>query len=364
MNKELLPYFAAISTISEVGSVRFKQIINHFSDVREFFSCSSSDLVRAGLTLIIAERIIISRNQLKIDQIWQRIEKEEIGLLTFFDDEYPALLKEIYDFPPLLYYRGNLDCFNNSSLAVVGTRKMSHYGQDVTNQLVGDLASAGLTIVSGLALGVDSCAHQATLKAKGKTIAVLGTGIDRGAIYPHQNKRLAEKIIERGGLVISEFPCGMVGHKHNFPMRNRIISGLSLGTLVIEAGRRSGALITAQLSLDHNREVLAVPGSVQSPVSIGTNNLIKQGAKVVTEANDILNWLDLTLVRENATILAVKADSNEEKIILDLLSKEPIAVDQLILQSGLSSQQTSAILTVMELAGKIRDVGGKNYIIN
>jgi DNA processing protein len=214
-----------------------------------------------------------------------------------------------------------------------------------------------------LALGIDSLAHRATIEAGGKTIAVLGSGLDWRSIYPSENKKLVESIVASGGAVLSELPCGMAPHKSNFPLRNRLISGLSLGTLVVEAGEKSGALITAQTALEQNREVLAVPGNIFSGTAMGVNNLIKAGARLVTSVNDVLETLNLTLIKEHVTMREVKPESPEEELILSLLSQEPLHIDQLILWSGLPSQVINSTLLMMEIKGKIKDVGGKRYVI-
>lgn len=284
-----------------------------------------------------------------------------IRRITQRNKEYPKLLKEIYK-PPALYIRGEFKPSDEFSLAVVGTRRLTSYGQQVAPQIVYDLAKAGLTIVSGLAVGIDTLAHQAALEAKGRTIAVLGSGIDDKSIYPFCNKKLAQKIIQSGAL-ISEFEPGTPPLAQHFPSRNRIISGLSLGVLVIEAGFRSGALITARCALDQDREVFAIPGSIFSEKSQGPNNLIKMGAKMVIEANDILEELNLSQTIEFIETKKIVPETVEEAKILKLLSHEPIHIDQLTKQVNLNVSQVNSAIIMMEMKGMIRNLGGMNYVL-
>jgi len=247
-------------------------------------------------------------------------------------------------------------------LAVVGARKFSSYGKQVAESLVFELAKAGLTIVSGLALGIDSLAHSAALSAGGRTISVLGSGLDRQSIYPSSNRYLVDKIIAADGLILSEFPLGTQPLKHNFPQRNRLISGLSVGTLVIEASEKSGSLITAKFALEQNREVLAVPGSIYNPSSAGTNWLIKQGAAVVTKTEDVLNALDLLAITNYTQKENLIPRSEAEGRILPFLCLEAIHIDQLIRQTGLTSAEISSELILMEMRGAVKNLGGMMYV--
>lgn len=276
------------------------------------------------------------------------------------DRAYPKLLKEIYDPPQELYFLGDLRPEENYPLAVVGTRKISNYGKQVTIDLVRNLAKSGLTIISGLALGVDGLAHQTCLDVGGRTIAVLGSGLNQ--IYPPAHKKLSERIIESGGAVISEYPPDTQPAKWTFPMRNRIIAGMALGVLVIEAPETSGALITARCALDLGREVFAVPGSIYNQNSLGTNQLIKLGAKAVTKADDILDALNLELTVDQQR--EIKPASKEEKIILEILSKDPTHIDEIIKTSKLEAPIVSSTLVMMEIYGKVKHVGGGTYIKN
>ena len=295
--------------------------------------------------------------------------------------DYPARLGEIYDPPPLLYYRGDLSCLAKYSrgcslfserpiLAIVGARRATVYSDQVIKRLVKDLVNCGFIIVSGLALGVDTLAHQATLENRGTTIAVLGSGLDRESFYPPENWKLAQEIVKNGGAVISEFPPGAPPRKMNFPQRNRLLSGLAQGILVIEAGEKSGALITARHALEQNREVLAVPGNIFSDLSIGANNLIKQGARAVTDINDILEAFNLE------KIMAASSTSNRDSEknfltensaaakIFSVLSTNPLAVDEIAARVALDIAAVNSTLSIMELKEMIRNVGFNRYIIN
>lgn len=285
-------YFNAFNLINGIGPIAFKKLLSHFELLKTAWSANISEFSQTGLNKSVIEQIKIRRSQINPDWEMEKLIKEKVDLITIKDKNYPKLLKEIYAPPALVYVRGNLESNDQFSLGIVGTRKLSPYGCQITPLITADLVRAGLTIVSGLAKGIDTLAHQATIKAKGRTIAVLGAGVDKKSIYPAINKQLAEEIVQNGAL-ISEFPINTQPAVQNFPQRNRIISGLSLGTLVIEAPERSGALITARDALEQNRDVFAIPGHALSPNSLGTNQLIKMGAKLVTQASDILEELNI-----------------------------------------------------------------------
>lgn len=281
----------------------------------------------------------------------------QIKSLTPKNSLYPKLLKEISSIPDRIYYLGDIS-FGSPSVAVVGSRKISSYGRAVTQTLVHDLASLGIVIVSGLALGIDTLAHQTALEAKGKTIAVLANGLDQ--IYPPSNRNLAARILKEGGGIISEYNVGTPPLKHNFPARNRIIAGLALAVIVIEAHSKSGALITANFGLEANRLVMAVPGNITSPYSEGANSLLKAGAIPVTKARDIITALDLEVPALKAKL--VKPASKDEAIILDLLAKEIYDGDELIKQSGFTASKFNQVITLMEISGKVRSIGGSKWI--
>lgn len=275
-------------------------------------------------------------------------------ILPLYDTRYPQRLKEIADPPPLLYVLGNLDCLNHPQVAVVGSRHFTPYGRQNTETFTTQLAEQGLTITSGLALGIDQFAHKAALTAKGYTIAVLGSGLLQ--IYPRQHMALAQTIVEQGGAVISEFPLTEGPNRFNFPKRNRIISGLSLGTLVIEATEKSGSLITARLALEQNREVFTIPGSILSPQARGCHSLIQQGAKCVTCVEDILEELPRACPTvKKATKISLPP---EQQVLLDCIEARATPMESILQKSGLSVSVASSMLLILEMSGQIVSIPG------
>lgn len=327
------------------------------------FKAPFKEYLRAGIDEKTAEEFLIFKHQVEPDKLLENLNKEKIKTLTIDDAAYPKLLKQIYDPPLLIYYRGQLEAFNDFSLAIVGTRKFTHYGQQVTEKITSELTANGLTIVSGLALGIDALAHAAAVDAGGKTIAVLGCGLDQQSIYPWQNRYLADKIEAHGGIVLSEYPLGTMPLKQHFPQRNRLISGLSLGVLVIEAGEKSGSIITAMHALEQNRDVFAIPGNIYSAYSTGTNSLIKLGAKLVASAKDIIESLDLAEAASFIENKKIIPESAEEKLILDRLNYEPVYIDELVRLTKLDASTINSTLTVMEMKGMIKNLGGLQYVL-
>lgn len=284
--------------------------------------------------------------------------REEILTIKIEDKDYPKLLKKISNPPKLLYLRRKL--FKNEfCFAIVGTRRCSDYGREIAFDIAKDLAQAGISVVSGMARGIDTMAHQGALKGKGRTIAVLGTGLDEKSIYPQQNLKLVKKILENDGCLISEYSPGTSGRKQNFPERNRIISGMSLGVLVIEAKFGSGALITAQWAQKQGRKIFALPGSIHSLNSKGPHSLIKKGAKLVENANDILEELKLAKIERKK----IKGESLEENLILEVLEQGNLHIDKIIEKTKLSSQKVSASLSLMEIYGRVKNLGGNVYAL-
>ncbi|PIY96846.1 MAG: DNA-protecting protein DprA [Candidatus Kerfeldbacteria bacterium CG_4_10_14_0_8_um_filter_42_10] len=353
-------YWNAFNLIPEIGPVTFRKLLNKYLFLQEAWQSPLEELKTCGISSKTVAKIAALRKSVDPIKEWEKLEKNGITVITLLDQAYPSLLKEIYDPPALLYIKGEIKK-DDLRLAIVGTRKASSYGQEAASELAGNLAKAGLIIVSGLALGIDALAHQATVQAKGKTIGVLACGLD--LVYPRANYRLAEEILDTGGALISEYPLGTVALKHHFPIRNRIISGLSIGTLVIEAGEKSGALITARLALEQNREVFAVPGSIYNKNSEGPNNLIKMGARAVTKAEDILEPLNLKQLASSQEVRKIIADTKEEELILKSLPEEPIHIDQIVRNSGLSAPIVNSTLTLMEMKGKVRNLGGMHYVL-
>src|SRR5581483_7263662 len=270
---------------------------------------------------------------------------------------------EIPKFPPILYFKGSLSA-DELCVAVVGTRQITNYGRAVIPRLVEPLVDAGACVVSGMAFGVDSAAHEIVVKKGRRTIAVLGGGLDEKSLYPRHHAFLAENILSAGGALLSEYPIGTPNFKQNFVARNRIISGLSVATLIIECDLKSGTLITAKHALDQNRQVYAVPGPIYSPQSAGPNNLLKMGAKAVTAAADILEDLNLETLPQQQQTQSAFGDSAEESALLKLLSFEPLIINELIKQSGLNPAQVTSALTFLEMKGRIKNLGGQQYILS
>ncbi|MFA5061544.1 MAG: DNA-processing protein DprA [Patescibacteria group bacterium] len=354
-------YHAVLAHFTKITYGRYKKLAAHFSDLKNLWEAGLAELVKAGLEENIAREFLLWRSQNPAEQILERLEKENIRTVSITEPDYPALLKEIYDPPHTLFVRGILPK-NGPALAVVGTRKLTGYGRQACEELVKPLAKSGLIIVSGLALGIDGVAHQTALDNNGITLAVLGSGIDKQHIYPAAHKQLAEKIISQGGAVISEYPPGFLPSQYSFPARNRIIAGLCLGTLVIEAPESSGALITARHALDYNREVFAVPHPINSLTGAGPNNLIKLGARLITAAQDIADALNLKIMADTAIDGHDASLSADENKILAVLSGEPKHIDNIIKETNLPSQTITANLTLLEVKSKVRNLGGMNYV--
>lgn len=291
-----------------------------------------------------------------------RVEDLITRKIALQDKEYPAILKEIHDPPKELYIKGEITNQDKVAIAIVGTRKFTQYGKQVAYDISGNLAKLGITIVSGLARGIDAFAHEAALESGGRTIAVLGSGLDRESFFPSSNWSLSEKIAKQGA-VITEYPFGTRGTNFTFPQRNRIVSGLSLGVVVIEAPEESGALITASLALEQNREVFAVPGNIYENNSQGTNKLIKMGAKLVTGIEDVLEELNLTHLLSAEKKINYKPENKEEKIVLSLLSIKPVHIDEIIKQSKMPASSVNSTLMILELKKVVKNLGKNNFII-
>ncbi len=358
-NKDI-KYWVGFSLIPGIGRVRLTQLENYFGDLEKAWHAVPADLKQSGLDNGSIRAITSWRPKLSLEAEMEKLDRYGVKALTWRDPEYPSRLKEIYDYPPILYVRGSLLPEDEWCLVVVGTRRATVYGRQVTEEIVADLARSKITIVSGLARGIDSIAHRSALEAGGRTIAVFGCGLD--IVYPGENAELARRIIQQGAL-ISEYPLGTRPRADNFPRRNRIMSGLSLGVLVTEAGKTSGAMITANLALEQNREVFAIPGSILSPASSGTNHLIQEGAKLVSDYNDILEELNLTAVAHQMEIREIIPASDTESLLLKQLSAEPTHIDELCRSTGLSVSAVSSTLAMMELKGVVKQVGNMNYVL-
>ena len=358
-NKDI-KYWVGFSLIPRIGRVKFAQLENYFGNLEAAWKATPSDLKHAGLDSSSTNTITSWRPRISLEAELEKLDRYGVTAFTCHDPGYPARLREIYDYPPLLYVRGSLFPEDEWCLAVVGTRRVSVYGRQVTEEIVADLARNKITIVSGLAKGTDTIAHRSALDAGGRSIAVFGCGLD--IVYPSENANLARSIIQQGAL-ISEYPLGTRPRADNFPRRNRIMSGLSLGVLVVEADETSGAMITAHLAVEQNREVFAIPGSILSPASRGANHLIQEGAKLVRNYTDILEELNLTAVAHQIEMKEIIPPSDTEALLLKQLSAEPTHIDKVCQDSGLPISTVSSTLTMMELKGLVKQVGNMNYVM-
>lgn len=358
-NKDL-KYWVGFSLISGIGPVKFNQLENYFGSLENAWQAASADLKQAGLDKGAIQAINNWRPKISLEAEMEKLERYGVKVLTWRDPDYPARLEEIYDYPPVLYIRGSLVPEDEWCLAVVGTRKATVYGRQVAEEIVTDLARSKITIVSGLARGIDSIAHRAALEAGGRSIAIFACGLD--IVYPSENANLARQIMQQG-VLISEYPLGVSPRADNFPRRNRIMSGLSLGVLIVEADETSGAMITAHMALEQNREVFAIPGSILSPASRGTNRLIQEGAKLVSSYTDILEELNLTAVAHQIEMKEIIPSSDTEALLLKQLSAEPTHIDEVCRSSGLPVSTVSSTLTLMELKGMVKQVGNMNYVL-
>jgi DNA processing protein len=353
-------YWVGFNKVPGIGAARLRALLDYFGDPEVAWHAPTHDLQQAGLDRRSLASLIRVREALDLDAEIERLEQAGVQVMTWNDACYPPNLRQAYNAPPLLYLRGSLETRDEWAVAVVGTRRASVYGKEAARMICAGLTQAGVTVVSGMALGIDTEAHRACLDAGGRTIAVLGCGVD--VVYPSRNSRLAAEIVERGALV-SEYALGTQPEARNFPPRNRIISGLTLGTVVIEADMGSGALITAGFALEQGREVFAVPGNIFARASRGTNHLIQQGAKMVTQVGDVLEELNLTMVSEQAQARTVIPENQTEAVLLERLSAEPIHVDALGRAVDLPIAQVTSTLALMELKGMVRQVGGMSYVL-
>jgi DNA processing protein len=352
-------YWIGFNLIKGIGAVRMQALIRHFGDLEVAWKAAPVDLARAGLGSKVIERILQARQNVDLEKLWAKIESQGIKILTWEDETYPQRLKEIEQPPPVLYIRGDYLPDDLFAVAIVGTRRVTPYGRQITEELATYLAAHGITVISGLARGVDALAHQTVLKAGGRTIGVLGSGVDK--IYPPEHRALAEKMMGSGA-ILSDYAPGTPPDASNFPPRNRIISGLSLAVVVIEAGETSGALITAEFAAEQGREVFAVPGSILAPQSKGTNKLIQNGALPLLSVNDLMQVLDLTRMGEHKAARKIIPGNETEARLMSVLSEEALHIDEIRKQSELPIEKVSATLALMELKGMVRQVGGMNYV--
>jgi len=356
-------HLMALAQIEGLGPISLQKLLDYFNDAEACFIASFSDFKKAGLEDKLIDKIIKQRNKLDAEKLFEQTKKEGLEVITYFEKDYPEILKNIYAPPLVLYYRGDLSVINYPSLAVVGSRKISSYAQNILPDLLKEAISHRIVITSGMAYGVDALAHRTTLENKGLTIAVIGSGLAWDYLYPSGHCRLAKQIIEAGGLILSEFPPFMKSLPYNFPRRNRIIAGLSQASLIVEASFKSGALITAKYALEQGREVLAIPGPINLENSQGVNLLIKNGAKVVASADDILESFGI-ISRPEKMIESFDTQqaTADELAIIKILKGATLHIDKIIEHCTLDTSITSALLMRMELKGWIKNIGGHNYI--
>ncbi len=382
MADEEIKYWLALKFVDEIGNVGFKNLVDRFGSPQAVFQATEDQIIKVKTVNDRTARKIKKFNDWKrVDRELEKAETHAVSIITSKDDRYPRSLLNIYDFPPVLYVKGTLDVYD-TNIAIIGSRRASTYGTFLTERLSRELAGEGITIVSGMARGIDSAAHRGALLGSGRTLAVLGSGID--VIYPPENAELYNKIAQRGAIV-SEFPFESEPKGFHFPARNRIISGLSLGIVVVEATEKSGSLITARLGLEQGKEIFAVPGSIDAPGSRGTHKLLKEGAKLVENVHDILEEIypqiqlsknpcgsednqEVSIPVNNRQEIvsrqqSIKALRSEEQEILKIIKKAPMYIDNIIEISGYRSQDVLNILLYLELNGYIEQLSGKRFVI-
>ncbi len=365
--KDNLKYWLAINKIPNLGPVGIKKLFDHFGSIDKVWTADTKEILKVeGIRRDAVKSFLENREKIDLDKEINKL--NDVKVLCLEDDGYPANLRNIYDPPPVLYIRGDILPEDQKAIAIVGTRKASRYGLTMAEKMSAELTACGFTITSGLALGIDAAAHRGALQAKGRTIAVLGSGVDR--IYPSSNTGLAGEI-QKSGAVVSEFPLGAKPEVGFFPRRNRIISGLSLGVVMVEGHYDSGAMITAKAALDQGREVFAVPGNVQIEQSKGPHWLIKQGAKLVESVDDVLEELNMTVqTRMTNDQFPMNNEgrnypelNEEEKKIVSVLSLEPKHLDAISAETKLSIPLVSSALMMLEIKKVVRQLPGKNFIL-
>lgn len=355
MNKEAL-----LAHFPKMSYRKYQSLCDHFGNIDSAWNTTDASLKSLPWKEAALNEFIDWRKHVQEAALEATLKKENITCITISDPSYPPLLRHLYDPPLCLFIRGTLQKYR-LPIAVVGPRKYSSYGKYVTDSFVEMLARSGMCIVSGLAIGIDAIAHESALRVGGGTIAVLGSGVDENSIHPRQNVLLAQKILRSDGALISEFPPGTAPTVYSFPQRNRIIAGLCLGTLVIEASSTSGALITAHCSNDMGRDVFAVPQSTISPTSAGVNRLIQEGAHLVTGAQEILEILNIKSAVKNPDQFAEL--SAMEATICKQLTNEPKHIDDIVKASAISSATAASTLTVLEIRGRVKNLGNMMYIL-
>ena len=357
-----LKYFLAINKIPGLGPTKIKKALDYFGNAKSFWQAKRSEFFQIErFNEKLVESILQARAEIDINNELEKVLKSGYKVLTIEDENYPTNLRNIYDPPPVLYVDGEILPADSKAIAIVGTRKPTHYGKEIARNLSKELSNCGFTIISGLAIGIDSEAHLGTLDGGGRAISVFGSGVDQ--VYPTSNIKLAKKI-SKSGANVSEFSLGQTPDKWTFPQRNRIISGLSLGVVVVEGLLDSGALITARLGLEQGREVFAIPGNVKSEASRGPHSLIKQGAKLVENVDDILEELHIYVDKNVKKEMKDYSDLSEiERKVVSALSYEPQIIDNIISDSGINASEVLRTLSILEMRKHVKQLPGKNYVL-
>ena len=359
MDSDSTKYWVGFSKVKGIGAARTRLLLDHFGDLSEAWYASEQQLLEAGLARQPIQSLLETRQAIDLDKEYEAILKAKIRVVTFNDKEYPRKLSLIEYPPPVLFLKGEIREGDYYSIAVVGTRNITSYGRQVTQELTRFLTQNNITVVSGLARGVDSVAHKTALEAGGRTIAVLGCGVD--IVYPPEHRSLAAEVIQNGALVSDYYP-GTPPEGKNFPPRNRIIAGLSLATVVVEAGARSGAVITAEFAASQGREVFAVPGSIYAIRSKGTNRLIRDGAFPLLDFKDLLDVLNLDHVDDYRYAKKVLPENDLELLLLKTLENEPLHIDEIKATLGLPIEKISAVLVMMKIKGLVKETDHLTYL--
>jgi len=352
-------YLTAVYAFNYFGPARVKLLLSVFKSAKKIWNADTKDLLEIGLTGGKISEFESFRKNFDPDNYFKKLKKLKINVVTFLEKEFPENLKGLEGAPLILYYKGKLSVRDSNSVAIVGSRKMTSYGREVAEKFSSELAAFGVTIISGLAKGIDTAAHKGAIKGGGRTVAVLGNGLD--TIYPPENTALAEEIIKTGGAVMSEFPLGYPSLPVNFAIRNRIVSGMASAVIVVEGAEKSGTLLTAAHAAEQGKTVFAVPGQITSPLSAAPLYLIKNGARVATGSMDILEELDMQVKVDKEKIEKAMPASKSEAEIIEILENEPLHLDELVRMTGSKIAEMSARLTIMEMKGMVRNLGKGMY---
>ncbi len=352
-------YLTAVCAFEPFGPARTKILLSYFKSAENIWHAAKSDFVKTGLKKELVEKFITHKKTFNIEKYFEKLEEFSISTVSIFDKIYPENLKNLPDAPPVLYVRGEIKKSDSHAVAIVGTRAMTSYGREVAGKFAGELANYGITVISGLALGIDAEAQKSVVDASGRTIAVLASGLN--IITPFANKNLALEIIKGHGALVSEYPLSHVPKPFEFPVRDRLISGLAKAVIVIEGRMKSGTFHTVSAAADQGRPVFAVPGPITQPTSEGPNFLIQNGAKLITSVRDVLEELDMQVKVDSEKMEIVAPGSPEEEKLIQILFREPLHLDELVRISGLETSEISARLTIMEMKGLVKNMGNGIY---